>query len=72
MASSAAKRYAQAIFSLGKDEGTLDTWGQDLAMLSRVVADERIDVPDQPECRRGAEDRGAGNLAQYQCTDGNA
>ena len=42
MASSAAKRYAQAIFSLGQERGTLDTWGQDLAMLSRVVADDRI------------------------------
>ena len=42
MASSAAKRYAQAIFSLGQEQGTLDTWGQDLALLSRVVADDRI------------------------------
>ncbi|MBA3451399.1 MAG: ATP synthase F1 subunit delta, partial [Chloroflexia bacterium] len=42
MASSAAKRYAQAVFSLGQEEGTLDAWGDDLAMLSRVVADERI------------------------------
>ena len=42
MASSAAKRYAQAIFSLGQEQGTLDTWGQDLAMLSGVVADQRI------------------------------
>jgi F-type H+-transporting ATPase subunit delta len=42
VASSAAKRYAQAIFSLGQEQGTLDTWGQDLAMLSRVVADDRI------------------------------
>ncbi len=42
MASSAAKRYAQAVFSLGKEQGTLDAWGDDLAMLSRVVADDRI------------------------------
>ena len=42
MASSAAKRYAQAVFSLGREQGTLDAWGDDLAMLSRVVADDRI------------------------------
>ena len=42
MASSAAKRYAQAVFSLGQEQGTLDAWGDDLAMLSRVVGDDRI------------------------------
>ena len=42
MASSAAKRYAQAVFSLGQEQGTLDAWGEDLAMLSRIVADNRI------------------------------
>lgn len=42
MASSAAKRYAQAVFSLGKEQGTLDAWSEDLAMLSRVIADDRI------------------------------
>ena len=44
MASSAAKRYAQAVFSLGKEQGTLDAWSDDLAMLSRIVADDRIAV----------------------------
>ena len=44
MASSAAKRYAQAVFGLGKEQGTLDAWSDDLAMLSRVVADDRIAV----------------------------
>lgn len=42
MASSAAKRYAQAVFSLGKEQGTLDAWSDDLAMLSRIVGDDRI------------------------------
>ena len=42
MASSAAKRYAQAVFSLGKEQNTLDAWSDDLAMLSRIVGDERI------------------------------
>jgi F-type H+-transporting ATPase subunit delta len=42
VASSAAKRYAQAVFSLGKEQNTLDAWSDDLAMLSRIVADGRI------------------------------
>jgi F-type H+-transporting ATPase subunit delta len=42
VASSAAKRYAQAVFSLGQEQGTLDAWSEDLAMLSRIVADNRI------------------------------
>jgi F-type H+-transporting ATPase subunit delta len=42
VASSAAKRYAQAVFSLGKEQGTLDAWSADLAMLSQIVADDRI------------------------------
>jgi F-type H+-transporting ATPase subunit delta len=42
VASSAAKRYAQAIFSLGKDCGTLDAWQGDLALLSSIVSDGRI------------------------------
>jgi F-type H+-transporting ATPase subunit delta len=42
VASSAAKRYAQAIFRLGKDCGTLDAWQGDLALLSSIVTDGRI------------------------------
>jgi F-type H+-transporting ATPase subunit delta len=42
VASSAANRYAQAIFKLGKDNGTLDAWQGDLALLSSVIADGRI------------------------------
>jgi F-type H+-transporting ATPase subunit delta len=42
VASSAAKRYAQAVFSLGQEQGTLDAWSEDLAMLTRIVADNRI------------------------------
>ena len=42
MASSAAKRYAQAVFSLGKERGTLDAWQGDLALLDSIVADDRI------------------------------
>jgi F-type H+-transporting ATPase subunit delta len=44
VASSAAKRYAQAVFSLGQEQGTLDAWGDDLAMLTRIVADDQIAV----------------------------
>ena len=42
MASSAAKRYAEAVFSLGKERGTLDAWQGDLALLDSIVADNRI------------------------------
>jgi F-type H+-transporting ATPase subunit delta len=39
MASGAAKRYAQAVFSLAKERGTLDRWQADLAILNEVMAD---------------------------------
>ena len=42
MASSAAKRYAQAIFSLGKERNTLDAWQGDLAILDGLVRNESI------------------------------
>lgn len=42
MASSAAKRYAQAIFSLGKERNTLDAWQGDLAVLDGLVRDQSI------------------------------
>lgn len=41
MASGAAKRYAQAVFSLAKEQGTLDRWLEDLAALNDVVSDPR-------------------------------
>jgi F-type H+-transporting ATPase subunit delta len=42
VASSAAKRYAQAVFSLGKEQGTLDAWSSDLAVLAELIADDRV------------------------------
>jgi F-type H+-transporting ATPase subunit delta len=42
VASSAAKRYAEAVFSLGKDQGTLDAWSHDLNILVEIVADDRV------------------------------
>ncbi|HEY8448680.1 MAG TPA: F0F1 ATP synthase subunit delta [Thermomicrobiales bacterium] len=39
MASSAAKRYAQAVFSLAKEQGTLDRWLDDLAVLSDLMSE---------------------------------
>ena len=36
MASSAAKRYAQAVFELGKERGTLDAWQIDLQRLGAI------------------------------------
>jgi F-type H+-transporting ATPase subunit delta len=41
MASGAAKRYAQAVFSLAKEQGTLDRWLEDLAVLNDLVSDPR-------------------------------
>jgi F-type H+-transporting ATPase subunit delta len=42
VASSAAKRYAQAVFSLARERESLDAWGTDLALLADIVADDRI------------------------------
>jgi F-type H+-transporting ATPase subunit delta len=42
VASSAAKRYAQAVFSLGKERGNLDAWLRDLDLLASIVADQRV------------------------------
>lgn len=42
MASSAATRYAQAVFSLGKERGTLDVWQNDLTELATLTADTRV------------------------------
>ncbi|CAN5700815.1 F0F1 ATP synthase subunit delta [soil metagenome] len=39
MASGAAKRYAQAVFQLGKERGTLDRWSDDLAILSSIASE---------------------------------
>jgi F-type H+-transporting ATPase subunit delta len=39
VASSAAKRYAQAVFDLGKEQNTLDAWQNDLARLSELTGD---------------------------------
>ena len=38
MASGVAKRYAQAVFSLAKEQGTLDQWQADLALLNDVAS----------------------------------
>jgi F-type H+-transporting ATPase subunit delta len=39
MASGAAKRYAQAVFSLAKERGMLDRWQTDLSVLNEIMAD---------------------------------
>jgi|SRR5579884_317953 len=41
MASSAAKRYAEAVFSLAEEQGTLDAWQHDLGLLNDLMSDER-------------------------------
>ena len=42
MASSAAKRYAQAVFTLAKEQDTLDAWQSDLALLDNIVRDNHV------------------------------
>ncbi|MFM8528798.1 MAG: F0F1 ATP synthase subunit delta [Ilumatobacteraceae bacterium] len=42
MASSAAKRYAQAAFSLGKERGTLDAWQADLQALGSLASNREV------------------------------
>lgn len=39
MASGAAKRYAQAVLGLAKEQGTLDAWHADLSRLAAVMSD---------------------------------
>lgn len=41
MASGAAKRYAQAVFSLARESNSFDQWQTDLARLDALVSDER-------------------------------
>jgi F-type H+-transporting ATPase subunit delta len=41
MASGAAKRYTQAVFSLAREKGNFDAWLSDLAILNALVRDER-------------------------------
>ncbi|MEE8632948.1 MAG: F0F1 ATP synthase subunit delta, partial [Methyloceanibacter sp.] len=38
----AAKRYAQAILAIAEDEGTLDRWAADLAMLHTLTAEPTV------------------------------
>lgn len=42
MASSAAKRYAQAVFTLAKEKDTLDAWQSDLALLNNIVREDHV------------------------------
>jgi len=39
VASSAAKRYAQAVLGLAKEQGTLDAWHADLTQLNALISD---------------------------------
>lgn len=42
MASSVAKRYAEAVLSLARERGTLDKWQTDLALLNDVASDADV------------------------------
>src|SRR4051812_49210759 len=44
MASGAAKRYTQAVFSLAKEKGNFDQWERDLARLAEIVEDPQAEV----------------------------
>jgi F-type H+-transporting ATPase subunit delta len=44
MASGAAKRYAQAVFSLAQEKGNFDAWMVDLARLDALIKDERASL----------------------------
>lgn len=43
MARGAAKRYAEAIFSLAKERGTLDPWADDLTRLDALMHDSQAE-----------------------------
>ena len=38
----AARRYAEAAFEIGRADGTLETWERDLATLREALGDERL------------------------------
>ena len=40
MASGAAKRYTEAVFSIARDKGTFDQWQRDLDRLASLMSDE--------------------------------
>lgn len=42
MASGVAKRYAKAVFELGKEQGNLDAWQEAVDRLDQVLADPQI------------------------------
>lgn len=42
MASGVAKRYADAVFSLGKENGTLDKWSADLTVMGEIMSEPSV------------------------------
>ena len=42
MATAAAKRYAKAVFELGRDEGKLDEWSRRLTRISDLFSDPQV------------------------------
>src|SRR5690606_5405009 len=42
MASGVAKRYADAAFSLGKENGTLDKWSADLTVMGEMMSEPSV------------------------------
>ena len=56
MASSVARRYAQAVLGLAKEKGNLDGWAADLATLDAAMAEESVaaylDSPNVAQSRK--------------------
>ena len=43
MASVSARRYAQAVIEIARENGTFDAWQQDLAVLSQLIEDPEVE-----------------------------
>ncbi len=56
MASGSARRYAQALTELARENGTFDAWQHDLGVLNALVSDEQIRLfltdPGVPNARK--------------------
>jgi len=60
----AARRYAEAAFEIGRADGTLDAWEQDLAVLSALLADPDLrSLVEHPAVAFGDKERVVRRLA---------
>jgi len=54
----AARRYAQAVFDMGKQAGTLDQWRADLSMLKQLFGSDEVHTALEDPKRGEADKRG--------------